>query len=202
MFQITQPFARLSAMASWSWLIRGLPMAIGHIAARVLLGIAVIQAPLHTTLWKTLAIAVLVLIALLWGGLDGIRDARANPDPDDYRDLTLMWLWGGIFAGLVAGLVSWLLGKFVFAGIGQAAFFVELIAGAAFTALIIFIPAFAGAAVGRWLMRRDQRKQDRDDDWSVHKDRPANAQKPAKGLDSRNRDDDAPTEQIPVEHSH
>ncbi|MGC5258681.1 B-4DMT family transporter [Gordonia sp. DT218] len=155
-----------------SWLLRGVVMTAVHVIARVLLGVAVVNAPLHSTVWKTIAIAAVVLVALLWGGIDGTADARANPDPDDYRDLTVRWLQAGLLAGVVAGLICWILGRFVFAGIGEASLFVELIAGGSFTALLVFAPAFVGAAVGRFLVRRDQRKgQDTEDDWSVHPDR-------------------------------
>ncbi|GAA1480681.1 hypothetical protein GCM10009624_11210 [Gordonia sinesedis] len=156
-----------------SWLLRGAVMSVVMIVARVLLGIVVVEAPLHTTVWKTVAIAVVVLIALIWGGIDGVRDARANPDPDDYEDLTVRWLKAGLFAGVTSGFVCWLIGTLWLPGIGQAGFFIELIAGASFTALLIFIPAFVGTAAGRFLMRRDQRKQQRQHDWSVHDERPA-----------------------------
>lgn len=154
-----------------SWLPRGLVMTAVHVLARVLLGVAVVNAPLHTTVWKTIAIAAVVLVALLWGGFDGVADARANPDPDDYADLTVRWLQAGLLAGVASGVIGWFLGRFVFAGIGEASLFIEVIAGGSFTALLVFVPAFMGAAVGRWLVRRDQRKAAADDDWSVHPDR-------------------------------
>lgn len=150
-----------------SWLLRGLAMSVVHILARVLLGVAIVQAPLHSTVWKTLAVAAVVLIAIIWGGIDGMRDARANPDPDDYEDLTVRWLKAGLLAGVISAIVCWILGRFFFAGIGEAGFFVELFAGGSFTALVIFGPAFLGAAVGRFLVRRDQRKSDpSSDDWT------------------------------------
>ncbi|MFW0784933.1 B-4DMT family transporter [Gordonia sp. CPCC 206044] len=155
-----------------SWLLRGSFMTAVHVIARVLLGVAVVNAPLHSTVWKTIAIAAVVLVAVLWGGIDGMGDARSNPDPDDYQDLTVRWLKAGVFAGVVAGLICWILGRFVFAGIGESGFFIEIFAGGSFTALLIFVPAFVGAAIGRWLVRRDQRKsQPNEDDWSVHPDR-------------------------------
>lgn len=154
-----------------SWLPRGLIMTAVHVIARVLLGIAVVHAPLHSTVWKTIAIAAVVLVALIWGGIDGIADARRNPDPDDQDDLTVRWLEAGLLAGLLAGIIGWILGRFVFAGIGQASLPIEIFAGGSFTALLIFFPAFIGAAIGRWLTRRDQRKAQKDDDWSVHEER-------------------------------
>ncbi|MEP9392588.1 MULTISPECIES: B-4DMT family transporter [Gordonia] len=153
------------------WLLRGVVMTAVHVGVRVLLGIAIIHSPLHSTVWKTIAVAAVVLVAVLWGGIDGISDARANPDPDDYDDLTVRWLKAGVLAGAASAIISWVLGTFVFAGIGQANFAVELFAGGSFTALLIFVPAFVGAAVGRFLIRRDQRKNAPDtSDWSVHPD--------------------------------
>ncbi|MFW0790480.1 B-4DMT family transporter [Gordonia sp. CPCC 205333] len=141
-----------------SWLLRGVVMSAVHIVARVLLGVLIVNVPLHGTLWKTLAVAAVVLIAIIAGGIDGLRDAHAHDDPDDYDDLTIRWLKAGLLAGWVAGFVCWLLGKFVFAGIGEASFWIEMTAGAFFTALIIFVPAFIGASLGRLLVRRQQRK--------------------------------------------
>ncbi|GAC68804.1 B-4DMT family transporter [Gordonia soli] len=164
-----------------SWLLRGLVMTAVHVVARVLLGVAVVNVPLQTTVWKTVAIAAVVIVALLWGGVDGLRDARANPDPDDYEDLTVRWLQAGVLAGVLAGLISWILGKFVFGGIGQQGLFVEIIAGGSFTALLVFVPAFVGAAVGRWLIRRDyNKKHPVEDDWSVHEDRSQDAEHAAR----------------------
>ncbi|WP_439032822.1 B-4DMT family transporter [Gordonia terrae] len=176
-----------------SWLVRGLTMTAVHVLARVLLGVAVVQAPLNSTVWRTIAIAAVVLVAILWGGYDGIRDARANPDPDDYEDLTVRWLQAGVLAGVLAGLISWILGTVVLAGIGQASLFIELIAGASFTALLVFVPAFVGAAIGRWLIRREQNKSASDDDWSVHEDRHADH---GDGTHRDSTADDAPTQQI------
>ena len=173
-YRNTFSLGTLSAMSSW--LPRGLVRAAVHNIARILLGIAVVHAPLHSTTWKTIAVAAVVLIALIWGGFDGIRDARANPDPDDYEDLTVRWLQAGLVAGVISGPVCWLIGTLWMAGIGQSGFLIELIAGGSFTALLVFVPAFAGAAVGRFLVRRQNRRSNHDDDdWSVHPDRAEDA---------------------------
>lgn len=61
-------------------------------------------------------------------------------------------------------------------GIGEASLPIEIVAGGSFTALLVYFPAFIGFSVGRWIVRRDQRKNEPDDDWSVHEDRtPAHA---------------------------
>ncbi len=174
------------------WLFRGVVMTAVHVLTRVVLGIAVIHAPLHSTVWKTLAIAFVVLVALLWGGFDGVRDAQAHPDTDDYADLTVRWLKAGLLAGVAAGIICWILGKTVFAGIGEAGLVVEIFAGGSFTALLVLTPAFVGAAVGRWLVRRDQNKNG-GDDWSVHPERDETGRRVDSG------DPSAPTEQLPVQ---
>lgn len=150
-----------------SWLLRGIVMSIVHIAARILLGFAVIAWPLQSSIYRTLAIAVVVLVAIIWGGYDGLRDARAHPDPDDYEDLTVMWLKAGFFAGVVSCVVCWILGTVVLDGIGQAPFWIEITAGVSFITLLVYVPAFFGVSVGRALIRREQRKGE-DDDWSHH----------------------------------
>ncbi|MGZ8179752.1 B-4DMT family transporter [Williamsia sp. SKLECPSW1] len=141
-----------------SWLLRGLPMAAVHIVARVLLGMALVHSPLHGTLWKTIAVAVVVVIPLIWGGIDGIVDARAHDDPDDYTDLTMRWLKAGLLAGVISAVISWGLANYVFNGMGENGFFIELFAGGSFTALLIFLPAMVGAGVGRYLARRQRRR--------------------------------------------
>ncbi|HMS77607.1 MAG: B-4DMT family transporter [Gordonia sp.] len=156
-----------------SWLLRGIPLTAVHIVARVLLAIAVVEKPLSSSTWKVLAVAAVVLVALLWGGVDGIRDARANPDPDDYADLTVRWLKAGLFAGVVAAVVCWIIGTWFMSGIGQASLPIEIIAGGSFTALLVYAPAFVGFSFGRWVVRRDQRKNEPEEDWSSHEERAA-----------------------------
>ena len=59
-----------------AWLLRGLVMSAVHIGARVLLALAIVQWPLEATYWKTIAIASVVLVAIIWGGIDGLLDGR------------------------------------------------------------------------------------------------------------------------------
>ena len=62
------------------------------------------------TTWSTIALALIVLAAIVWGGYDGIRDARANPDPDDYADLTMVWLKAGFLSAVIAVIIGWIAG--------------------------------------------------------------------------------------------
>lgn len=133
-------------------------MSAVHIGARVLLGLAIVASPLESTSWKTIAIAAVVLISLIWGGIDGIIDGRAHDDPDDYRDLTMVWLKAGLLAGLISGIAGWILGNWVMSGIGQNSLPIEIFAGGSFTTLLVFVPALVGAAIGRLLTRRQHRR--------------------------------------------
>lgn len=143
-----------------AWLLRGLVMSAVHIGARVLLALAIVQWPLEATYWKTIAVASVVLAALVWGGIDGLLDGRAHADPDDYDDLTMRWLKAGLLAGLIAAIVGWVLGNWILAGMGQNSLAIEIFAGGAFTTLLIFVPALVGAALGRYLTRRQHRKNE------------------------------------------
>ncbi|KQR98685.1 hypothetical protein ASG12_09800 [Williamsia sp. Leaf354] len=141
-----------------AWLLRGVSMSVVHVVARVLLGLAIVHAPLQGTYWKTIAVAVVVLIAIIWGGVDGIADGRAHDDPEDYDDLTIRWLKAGLFTGVVSAIVSWALSNYLVAGMGQNSIFVELFAGGSFTTLLVFLAALVGAALGRLLARRQRAK--------------------------------------------
>ncbi|WP_188585640.1 B-4DMT family transporter [Gordonia jinhuaensis] len=140
-----------------AWLLRGLAMTAVHVVARVLLALAIVKWPLEGTYWKVAAIAAVVLIAFCWGGIDGILDARAHPDPDDYNDLLMRWLKAGLFAGVVSSVICWVLGRTTLPGMGEGNLAVDIVAGGSFVALLILLPAMVGAAIGRWLVRRQYR---------------------------------------------
>ncbi|WP_181763013.1 B-4DMT family transporter [Rhodococcus spelaei] len=142
-----------------SWLLRGLGMAFVHVVTRVLLGIAVTEWPLHGSTLRWLGVAVVILAALIWAGLDGIRDARAHPgEEEEGADLTMRWLKAAVVAGLLAGAVSWLIGAVSDIALGENSLFFELSSGAAFTVLLVFVPAMAAVTVGRLIVRRDAKK--------------------------------------------
>ncbi|MFG1781334.1 B-4DMT family transporter [Rhodococcus oryzae] len=141
-----------------SWLLRGLGMASVHVVTRVVLGLAVTQWPLHGSSLRWISLAFVVLVALLWGGLDGIRDARTAVDEESGADLTMMWLKAAAVAGVLAGAVSWLIGATTGIALGDNTLFFELTSGAAFTILLVFLPAMLAVTVGRFLVRREARK--------------------------------------------
>jgi hypothetical protein len=135
------------------WLLRGLVFAALMVIVRLLQG-AMINA------WETkaglISIVLVVLYAIavfIWGISDGRADARANADPDRRGDLAMTWLLAGLFAGVVSGLVAWFISLF-YKGLYVEALLNEITTFAAFTALLVFLFAIAGVALGRWLVDR------------------------------------------------
>ena len=135
------------------WLLRGLVFAALMVIVRLLQG-AMINA------WETKALLISVtLVALyaiavfIWGLADGRADARANPDPDRRADLAMTWLLAGLFAGVVSGLVAWFISLF-YDNLYVEALLNEVTTFAAFTALLTFLAAIAGVAIGHWLVDR------------------------------------------------
>lgn len=146
------------------WVLRAIGMSIVHIAARTVLGIVIVEAPLHGTTLKFVALAIVLLVALIWAGIDGIIDARRHEDPDDRTDLIMVWIKAGVVTALISGLVCYIIDQAGVPGIGATSLFFELTSGAAGTALMIIAPAAVGLLVGRWLGRREQKKSDRDEE--------------------------------------
>jgi hypothetical protein len=135
------------------WLLRGLVFAALMVIVRLLQG-ALINA------WETkaglISIVLVVLFAVavfIWGLADGRADARANPDPDRRGDLAMTWLLAGLFAGVVSGVVAWFISLF-YKSLYVEALLNEITTFAAFTALVVFLFAIAGVALGRWLVDR------------------------------------------------
>ena len=143
-----------------TWLPRGLVFAAGMVLLRLVQGTLINTYPTKAGLISVALVVLFGLAALVWALLDGVADARANPDPDRRRDLAMRWLLAGLVAGVLSGLVTWIISNFYHAvyvdGLGP-----ELIVFPAFTALLIFLPAMFGVSLGRWLVDRRRPPQQR-----------------------------------------
>jgi hypothetical protein len=135
------------------WLLRGLVFAALMVFIRLVQGTAI-------NIWETkaglISITLVVLFAIAvfaWGFVDGRADARANPDPDRRNDLAMIWLLAGLFAGIVSGALAWLISLF-YKDLYVGGLINELTTFAAFTALLTFLSALIGVALGRWLVDR------------------------------------------------
>ncbi len=65
----------------------------------------------------------------------------------------MTWLLAGLFAGIVSGAVAWLISLF-YKGLYVGGLINELTTFAAFTALLIFVAAILGVAIGHWVIDR------------------------------------------------
>lgn len=137
-----------------TWLFRGLAFAALMTVVRFIQGTLVNQAGTNSSLISIGLMALMTIPAFLWGLLDGRSDAKQNPDPDRRHDLAMRWILAGVIAGIGSGIACWVISKMtvnMYAGnlLG------EVTTIAAFSALVIFLPAIIACSVGRWLVDRN-----------------------------------------------
>jgi len=135
------------------WLLRGLVFAALMVFIRLVQGAAINAWETKALLISVTLVVLFAIAAVIWGFLDGRSDAKANPDPDRRQDLAMTWLLAGLFAGIVSGAVSWLISLF-YKDLYVGGLVNELTTFAAFTALLVFVAAIAGTAVGHWVIDR------------------------------------------------
>lgn len=149
------------------WLVRGLVFAALMVIVRLLHGAMINAWETKAALISTLLIGAYAVVGPVWGYIDGRSDARINLDPDKRPDLAMMWLLAGLFAGVVSCLVTWFIG-FFYSNLYVESLVNEISTFATFTALLVFLTAVLGVAVGRFLVDRKAPDQplhhERDDD--------------------------------------
>ena len=142
------------------WLSRGLAFAALMIVIRLIQGALINQFETSALLISLGLLAVLVIAVLVWGFVDGRADARTNPDPDRRDDLAMTWLLAGLVAGLLSGAASWFISLF-YKALYVGGLLNELTTFAAFTALLVFLPAILAVGAGRWSADRHAPPVDR-----------------------------------------
>lgn len=143
-----------------TWLPRGLVFAAGMVLLRLVQGTLINTYPTNAGMISLSLVVLFGLAAFVWALLDGISDARANPDPDRRRDLAMRWLLAGLIAGVLSGTAVWVISLF-YRNVYAEGVVLELSVFAAFTALLIFLPAMFAVAVGRRLVDRTRPPQER-----------------------------------------
>ncbi|MEI7915865.1 MAG: B-4DMT family transporter [Mycobacteriaceae bacterium] len=138
-----------------NWLPRGLAFAAGMVLLRLVQGTLINLNPTRAGIISTLLLVLFGIAAFAWGLLDGRADAHESPDPDRRRDLAMRWLLAGLVAGVLGGVVVWLI-SLVYRNVYAEGLVPEVTAFAAFTALLVFLPATAGVALGRWQVDRSR----------------------------------------------
>lgn len=128
-------------------------MAVVHAAAETLRADFGVQHPTSRTLFEAITLGVLVGVAAVWGAVDkwhGLEDAGRT------------WLIASLVAGWGSAILG-VIGKSIFVDqTGVADLGSALTGGAAFTALLVVIPAAIGLAAGNWI--RSSRAAASDDD--------------------------------------
>ena len=137
------------------WLPRGLAFAAGMVLVRLVQGALINTFPTNAGAISLLLVVLFGIGAFAWALLDGMADARANADPDRRRDLAMRWLLAGLFAGVVSGFVVWII-SLIYHAIYADGIVSELTVFAAFTTLLVFLPAMLAVSVGRWMVDRNR----------------------------------------------
>lgn len=171
-------------------MLRGLVYAAAMVVVRLFQGALINAWQTQATLFSVALLLVFIIGVVIWGIRDGRADAIANPDPDRRGDLAMTWLLAGLVAGVLSGAVTWLIATF-YSGLYTGGLLNELTTFAAFTALIVFVPALIGVAFGRWRVDRNPpaRRPGTDDE------------RADTDVFSAVRADDAPTGEIPTQGS-
>lgn len=128
-----------------SWLVRATSLILLHVLVRTGLELVLRSAPSHAGLLRYGSLVLLVLVALMWAGLDAVREDRGDIQRDD---LAARWLKTALVVGPLAGLVGWAVQGLLIDASGTEQLRVELTGGAAFTALLVLLPAALGLFVG------------------------------------------------------
>ena len=135
------------------WLLRGIVFAALMLIVRLVQGAMINAWVARAGLISGVLVALFAVTAFVWGAIDGHAAARSYPNPDRRPDLAMTWLLAGLFAGIVSGILAWIIGL-VYPNIYVGALVNEVTTFAAFTALVTFVAAVAGGALGRWLIDR------------------------------------------------
>ena len=136
-----------------NWMLRGLVLGAAMVVVRLFKAALINVWQTHAGLISVTLLALFIAGVVIWGFLDGRADARANPDPDRRADLAMTWLLAGLVAGVFSGAVRWLISNF-YMPLYVGGLVNELTTFAAFTALVVFLSAISGVALGRWRIDR------------------------------------------------
>lgn len=175
-------------------------MGLVHFAARLILALAVAGAPSQGSVLRTVTLVAVILIAAVWGGMNGIAAGRGGEDEDHRTDFTIYWLKAAVVAGLLGGLISWLFTVISGVAVSTNSLFFEVTSGAAFTILLVFIPAVIAVTVGRRLAGRKEKKDANLRPGKIHDNRNDDRERVGSGApareDSARRGDSEPDTEV------
>lgn len=127
-----------------AWLVRGAVMAVVHAAANTVVALLRANDPTGQGAVSALVLGLLAGVAAVWAAVDGWRGV-----PDRGR----AWVLACLVAGVGSGVLG-VIGRAVFVDeTGASALGSALTGGAAFTALLVLVPAGLGLLIGPRLDR-------------------------------------------------
>jgi hypothetical protein len=135
------------------WLLRGLVFAALMVVVRLVQGVGINAWETQAGLVSVVLVVLFAIAVFVWGYFDGRADAQAQPDPDRRADLAMTWLVAGLVAGLLSGAVAWIISLF-YKPLYVEGLLNEVTTFAAFTALLVFLPAITAVAIGHYLVDR------------------------------------------------
>lgn len=128
-----------------TWLPRGTVLAILHAVAQTVTAAFAVHHPTERTLFEALVLGALVGVAAVWGAVDRWRELDARET---------VWLIAALIAGWGAGILG-VIGRAAFVDqTGVSELGGALTGGAAFTALLVVLPAWLGLLAGGWIKPR------------------------------------------------
>lgn len=138
-----------------TWLLRGIVLAVVHAAAETVRTDFGVHHPTSRTVFEAVMLGVLVGVAAVWGAIDSWKGV-----PERGK----VWLIAALVAGWGAAVLG-LVGKSIFVDqTGVADLGGALSGGAAFTALLVVVPACVGFLAGRWARVPSRARTDADAD--------------------------------------
>jgi hypothetical protein len=138
-----------------SWLLRGAVLAVVHAAAETLRADFGVHHPTSRTVFEAIMLGMLVAVSACWAAVDTWHDL-------DQRGR--VWLIGSLVAGWGAAVLG-VIGKSIFVDqTGVSDLGTALTGGAAFTALLVLVPAGIGLLAGRWVRKPGRQADPADED--------------------------------------
>jgi hypothetical protein len=132
-----------------TWLIRGGVLAVVHGCAQTIMAGYEVNHPTSKGTLAAIVLGGLVAVAAVWGVVDTWRAVERRE---------MVWLLAALVAGWGAGILG-VIGKSAFVDqTGSSELGVALTGGAAFTALLVLVPAGLGMLAGRWITPPARRK--------------------------------------------
>ncbi|WP_447003172.1 B-4DMT family transporter [Saccharothrix isguenensis] len=132
-----------------AWLVRGFWMGLFHGGVQTGTSAVSAHSPEAASSIRYIAIALVVVIGLLWGAVDAWRQLEGRG---------MVWFTAALVAGPLAGIAG-VVGRSLVDQTGLEALWPALTGGAAFTALVVMGTAAIGIGIGNALPQPDASRQ-------------------------------------------